>query len=264
MKKILVRLFLVLIILLIVAAIAAHFFLDGAIKRGIETYGPSLTKVSVKLKAVNLMLLTGSGKIHGLVIGNPQGFTTPTAISVGSTSVSLNPASLMDDKIVVRTINIQEPEITFETGLNVKENNLSKILANLEESTSGGEKQPAQPKSTEAGPSKKLQVDEFIVSKAKVNVTVTALGNKSATLPIPDIHLKDLGQGPEGITVAELSKKVLEAIEKEAAQAAVTAIADLSKGAVYMSKEFGQGATNAVDKAVDKAGKSIGDLFKKK
>jgi hypothetical protein len=56
----------------------------------------------------------------------------------------------------------------------------------------------------------------------------------------------------------------LEIIEKEAAQVAITAIADLSKGAVYMSKEFGKGATNAVDKAVDKAGKSIGDLFKKK
>ena len=39
-----------------------------------------------------------------------------------------------------------------------------------------------------------------------------------------------------------------------------TAIADLSKGAVYMTKEAGTTASNAVDKAT----KNLGDLFKKK
>ena len=266
MKKLFIRLLLVLVVLLVAAAIAAHFFLDGVIKRGVETYGPRLAKVDVKLKAVNLMLLSGSGKVHGLVIGNPQGFSSPSAISVGSTSVSLQPASLLQDKVIVNSINIQAPEITFETGLNVKENNLNKILANLEESlgedssTNG----PTPPPDPAANAGKKLQIDEFLITGAKVHVTVTAFGGKSATLPLPEIRLKNLGQGPEGITAAEVSKKVLEVIEREAAQVAVTAIADLSKGAVYLSRDIGKAATNTVDKAVDKASKSIGDLFKKK
>ena len=262
MKKLLIRLFMVLVVLLILAAIGVHFFLDGAIKRAVETYGPQITKVDVKLKAVNLILFSGSGKVHGLVIGNPQGFTSPKAMSVGSASLSVQPMSLLDDKVVVRSINLESPEITFETGLNVRENNLSKLLANIDESLGGGKKEPTEPKTPapEPGATKKLQVDEFIISKAKVTVMVSALGGKSATLPIKEIHLKNLGQGPEGITAAELTKVVLQAIEKEAAEVAVTAIADLSKGAVYMTKEASTTASNAVDKAT----KNLGDLFKKK
>jgi hypothetical protein len=258
MKKILIRLFLVLVILIVVGVVAVHLFLDGAIKRGVETVGPRLTKASVKLDSVNLVLLSGSGKLKGLVIGNPEGFKSPSAIGVGSTSLEIVPQSLLTDKVVVRSINLQAPEITFETGLNVKENNLNKLLANLDETTGGGKEPAAQPEAAKAA--KKLQVDDFVVSGAKVHVRVTALGDRSATMPIPDIHLKQLGQGPEGITVAELTKVVLQEIEKEAAKAAVRAIDDLSKGAVYMGKEFGTSATNAVDKAT----KGIGDLFKPK
>jgi hypothetical protein len=260
MKKILIRLLVVLVLLLLVGAVAVHLFLDSAIKRGVETVGPKLTKVSVKLSSVNLMLLSGSGKVNGLVIGNPEGFKSPSAISVGSTSVELLPQSLLTDKVVIRSINVQAPEVTFETGLNVKENNLNKILANLDETTGGSEKEPTAPKEPGTAPAKKLQVDDFLITGAKVHVTVTAFGNRSATLPIPDIHLKNLGQGPEGITPAELTKVALQELEKEAAKAALTAIDDLSKGAVYMSKEFGGPATNTIDKAT----KGIGDLFKKK
>src|SRR2546430_1182025 len=91
MKKIMVRLFLVLVVLLVLAAIAVHFFLDDAIKRGVETIGPKLAKVEIKLDAVHLSLLSGSGKLNGLVIGNPEGFNSPPAISVGMPSRPSNP-----------------------------------------------------------------------------------------------------------------------------------------------------------------------------
>jgi len=78
MKKIIVRLVIALLVLLVLAGVAVHLFLDGAIKRGVETFGPELTKVQVKLEYVNLSLLTGSGKIRGLLVGNPEGYKTPS------------------------------------------------------------------------------------------------------------------------------------------------------------------------------------------
>jgi|ERR1044071_2165560 uncharacterized protein involved in outer membrane biogenesis len=255
MKKIIVRLLIALLVLVLLTVVAVHLFLDSAVKRAVETIGPDLTKVSVKLDSVNLILLSGSCKIGGLVVGNPQGYKSPSAIRVGTVSVAVEPASLLADKIIVNSINMQAPEVTFETDL--RQNNLSKILSNLDE-TSGGTNPPAQPK--EAGSMKKLEVDDFVISGGKIRVVVSTFSGKTATAALPEIHLKDLGKGPDGITVAELSRRVLQALEQGAAQAAAGAIADLSKGALYLSNEPGKIATNTVDKVTH----GIGDLFKKK
>ena len=229
MKKIIMRLVIALVVLIILAVLAVGLFLDTAIKRGVETFGPKLTKVDIKLNSVNLSIISGSGSIKGLVVGNPEGFKEPSAISVGAASLALKPSSLLSDKIVIKSIKVQGPEITYET--NLKTSNLQKILANVQEATGSSGKEPAKPQEPaqpkEAKPAKKLQVDEFIIAGGKVNVSVTGLGGGAATIPLPDIHLKDLGAGPEGITAGELVKRVLEAIEKGAMQAASGSVVDV-------------------------------------
>jgi uncharacterized protein involved in outer membrane biogenesis len=251
MKKIIVRLLIALVVLILLAAVAVHLFLDSAVKRAVETIGPELTKVTVKLGTVNLSLLSGSGSVKQLVIGNPEGYKTPFAIRVGTARLALQPTSVLSDKVVLQTINLQEPEISFETDL--FHNNLSKIQSNIEESTSGG-KEPTANK--EGKPPKRLEVDDFVISGGKIHVNVSTLG-KSAMVALPEIHLKDLGRDPAGITPAELSKRVLQAIVTSATQAAAGAIADLQKGGFYLSTEPG---TNAVNKVT----RGLGDLLKKK
>jgi hypothetical protein len=44
------------------------------------------------------------------------------------------------------------------------------------------------------------------------NLSVPMLGGKTAPVPLPDIHLANLGTGPEGITAAELSDQLLRTI----------------------------------------------------
>jgi hypothetical protein len=259
MKKLFFRLLIVLVIVVVLAVVAIGLFLDSAIKRGVETVGPMLTKVEVKLESVSLSLLSGSGKIKGLVVGNPEGYKTPSAINVGAASLVLSPGSLLSDKIVIKSIEVQAPEITFETDL--KANNLSKILANLDAATGGGEKEPA--KTTETKPPKKLEVDTFSIIGGKIHVSVTgvtALSGKSATIPLPAIHLKDLGKDSDGITAAELMKVVLTTVIESATKEASGAVTDLGKGAVYMAKDLGVTDTNSAGKVT----KSLGDLFKKK
>lgn len=259
-KKILIGGGIAVVVLVVLVVLGISFFLDSAIKKGVETVGPMVAKVETKLDSVSLSLLSGSGKINGLVIGNPEGFKTPTAIRVGSVSLALQPKSLLSDKIIIKSVNVQAPEITYETDF--KTSNLNKIMANVEATTGTGKDstKPAEPAPGSAKPSKKLQVDEFVISGGKVSVSATMLGGQAVTVPLPEIRLKDLGQGPEGITATELTRVVLGAIEKAAAGAASGAVGDLGKAASGLTKDAGK----AVSGSAEKVTKGIGDLFKKK
>jgi uncharacterized protein involved in outer membrane biogenesis len=258
MKKLIIRLLIILVVLVIVAVVCVGLFLDAGVKKGVETVGSAITKVDVKLDSASLSLLSGSGKLTGLVVGNPEGFKTPSAINLGSVSLSIKPGSLFSDKVVIRSINIQAPEITFETDL--KSSNLKKILANLEETSGGGSgKAKTSTPETEKKANKKLEVDEFVISGAKVNVNISSMVGKAATVTIPEIRLTDLGTGPEGITVAELSKRILNVLLENSGKAAASGVSDLSKSAADLTKDLGKGSTGGVEKIT----KGLGDLLKK-
>jgi hypothetical protein len=279
MKKLIVRILIGVVVLLVLVVVAIALFLglflDAGIKRGVETFGPKLTKVDVKLDSVKIGLLSGSGKLKGLVVGNPTGYKSPTAISVGSASLALSPGSLLSDKVVIKSINLQSPEITFETDFHG--NNLSKIRSNLNDSMKGdtapaskptqpdqAKKQPEQAQKQQdqakkpqpAQAEKKLQVDDFVISGAKLHLGLTALGGEAATVTLGEIHLKNLGTGPDGITAAELTSEVLKAIEDQAVQASAEAAGNLGK----LAKNLGKGGTNGVQSIEQ----SLGNLLKKK
>jgi uncharacterized protein involved in outer membrane biogenesis len=158
---------------------------------------------------------------------------------VGSTAVRVAPMSVLSDKIVVKYIRVETPEITFE-GNPLGKNNLKKILDNANEFTASFQSapttnQPAKP----AGHGLKLQVDELTVSGARVY-----LGTNSS-LTLPDIHFTDLGKGPEGITPAQLTETVL---------------SEIITGTI---KAVGKDASKIVGENASGISKSIGGLFKK-
>src|SRR5260370_42096553 len=109
MKRIIKRIILVLLLLVILGAVAIHFFLDAAIKRGAEAFGPKLAQVDVKLDGVNLFLVTGSCNVNGLGIGNPQGYKNPWAINVDQANVAVQPASFLSGKIGMPYIPVTKP-----------------------------------------------------------------------------------------------------------------------------------------------------------
>ena len=260
MKKLIVRLLIALVVVVVLGVMAAGLFLDKAIKGAVETLGPKLTKVEMKLDSVQLSFLSGSGTIKGFMMGNPQGYKSPSAIRVGEAHLALKPGSLFSDKIVVQSVRLHAPEITYET--NLKKSNLSQILENVQEAA-GGEKpsskqEPAPPPAGKKA--KKLEVDEFIITGGKVNVSVTGLVNGSATVPLPDIHLQGLGTGPDGITAAELTQRIIQAIEDAAAKAAPGAITDLKKTANDALKSLSDTGSNTVQSVT----KGLNDLLKKK
>jgi len=255
MKKKLLIAAAILVVLLAAAVIIVGMSMGKIIKAGVETVGPKITKTEMKLDSASLSLLGGSGALKGFTLGNPEGYKTAAAIKAGTVSVGVKPRSLFSDKIVIRHVRVEGPEITFEGTIGTA-NNLSKILDNVKETTGGATEKPKGDTKSE-GPSKKLQVDEFVITGAKVHLSMSMFGGKSVTVPLPPITLKDLGTGSEGITAGELTQKVLGEITVETLKAAQKAVTDFGKGATEI---LSKGATGAVDKVT----KGVGDLLKKK
>jgi uncharacterized protein involved in outer membrane biogenesis len=251
MKKV-VALFVVLGLLVLLAGGAALFYLGPIVKAGVERVGPRIAKVPVKLDGANISVFSGNGQLKGFFLGNPEGFKTPEAVKVGVVAISLAPKSVLDKKVVVRSIRIEAPEITYEAGLGGS--NIGKILENLQ-SVASQEKTGATNTSSKA-----LQVDEFVITGGKINVSATMLGGRSATLPLPEIRLAGLGQGPEGITPAELFSKAFGEVVQAAAKAVTASAANLGKSAV----EAAEGLTSGAADRVKKLGSGVSDLFKSK
>jgi hypothetical protein len=257
MKKYIIRFGIIGVICLIVLVVVLTMSLGSIVKKGVETVGPQITRTEMKLDGATISILSGSGTLKGFLLGNPEGYKTPSAIKAGEVGVGVQPGSVLSDKIHVTHVKVINPEITFEGTLGTK-NNLSKILENVDAATgsSANTNAPA-PAPAGKGAAQKLQVDDFLISGAKVNVSMTMLGGKSLTVVIPDIHFTALGTGPDGITAGELTKRVLSEVTVSTLKAVEKGVTDLGKGATeLLSKE----ATNTLDKAT----KSIGDLFKKK
>jgi hypothetical protein len=258
-KKIFWGLVIILVVLLVVAVIVGGVFLGNIVKAGVERVGPKITQVTIKLDAVNLSLLTGSARIQGLVVGNPEGYKAPQAISVGVAAVEVNPLSVLSDKIVVRSIEVRNPEITFE-GNPFSGNNLTKIRDNVNAATAASQPPSTSQTAQAAGkPAKKLEVDDFLITGAKVHVSLTGIGGKEMTLPLPDIHLTDMGKGTDGITATDLTRRVLDALTAATVKAVANSASDISKGAINL----GNGAGKTAGEDVNKITTGLGGLFKK-
>jgi hypothetical protein len=245
-----------LVVLIVAGAIVASVFLGPIVKEGIETFGPRITKVPVGVEEVHLSLLTGSASVKGLVVGNPEGYHSPQAISAGTIAVGVNPMSVLSDKIVLHSIRLESPEITFEGSL--RGNNLSQILDNVNGSAkTAAQNGGAVSTGTNAAPSKKCEVDDLLITGAKVHVLLTDLGGKEMTLSLPPIHLTDLGKNPEGITVADLSRSVLDAIVTATVKAVANAGTHLGKNAEQLIINAGK------NEAVSNVSRGLNNLLGK-
>jgi len=106
-------------------------------------------------------------------------------------------------------------------------------------------------------------VDDFLITGAKVHVSLTGLVNREMTLPLPEIHLTGLGAGSDGITPAQLTKEVLGQITTTTLKTVAAAASDLGKGMENLGKDLGKEAGKNAGDSVNKITKGLGGLLGK-
>lgn len=224
-------------VIAVIGVVVLYSSLGALITKAITTAGPEILLARVELKETVIDATSGKGSMHGLFIGNPEGFETESAFKMNEVRLELDTDSLTSDTVVIKEIFVEAPEVTYELGGDGS--NIDAIQKNVEAfikqnvGSTGGKGDSA---AKEGGA--KMVIENVIVKNGKVNVSATLLGGKTMTVPLPDIHLKDIGKEDDGATPGEAIQSILGALKG----AILEAVSPLNLGKV------GETVGNVVDK----------------
>ncbi|MBB5373691.1 hypothetical protein [Acidocella aromatica] len=241
-------------VLLALIAGAAYFLfsnLDSLIKAAIEKYGSAATQTAVSVDRVHLSLTSGAGSISGISISNPAGYSSSQALTLGDAAVQVDTSSIAGNgPIVIDTVTIAQPHVTYEVKGLGDGSNLQTIQRNVQAyAGSSGQQQPAQQQQS-GGANRKEIIKDLYVTGGQISVAAEALNGRSLTVPLPDIHLTNIGQASGGATAAEVANQVLGAITNEATKVASTALTQqlqaAAQGALQGAIKNGGSITNGV------------------
>lgn len=253
-KKLLIGIPVALLLLVVIVVAVVFVKLDSIVKAGVERVGPQLTKSEVRLEGVTISVFSGKGGITGLFVGNPEGYQTESAIKVGLAELDLDPGSVTAEKIIIESIVLEGPEITLEGGL--RDNNLTAIQRNIAEFAGEAEQAPGEPEN--AGANRKLQVDLFRITDAKVHLHMPLLGAQTRTVSIPAIEIENLGAGPDGITAAELSKVAFDRLMAAILPVVVNTLSDMGGKAGEAAEELRRQLDDRLGEAASGLGEEAG------
>jgi len=208
------------VVIIAIIVIVGLSNLGPIIKQAVNTYGPEITKTQLSVDDVGISIFSAEAKIKKFFLGNPEGFKTPSAMKVGSVFVNVDEKSLKNATIVIDRIEVKSPEITYEKK--GKTDNFNTILNNVKGSADSGKSSKKESDEQSAG--KKLIIRNFVVKNGKVNLatSIYGLGDKELSVPLPDIHLKDIGQEKKGASPAEVFQEIFAALYGKITSPAVT------------------------------------------
>lgn len=259
-KKILITLGVIVVVL----AVAVYFLLsnlDRIVAAAIGKYGSEATGTSVKVASVRIKLGEGAGSIGSLQVGNPGGFSTPNAVSLGSISIAVDTGSLTGDPVIIDTIKVSSPRIMYEINESGVAN-INEIRKNIEAYQKKGGAGKGEGGKKEGG--KKILIRSLVVEGGEVDVLVDALGGKPLHAKLPRIALSNVG-GKGGATPGEIATQVLNPLVNQAiAAASSTGIGQyLGKEAEDVKKALEEKAQENLGGAGSEAVKGAEETFKK-
>lgn len=252
-KKLVLIILAVVIIAVAVVLIRLGAIASSVVKNAINEYGPELTQTAVSVEEVSIKPYIGSATIEDLKVGNPSGYKAPNAFTLKKVHVSLSPTSLLDDTIVIHTIEIDEPFFVYES--NLLSSNISSLMDTIKANTSKTNKAAEKAaEKEEPGTDTGTQQKQFVINKLEVTNGTVQIGvlGQTSTVALPDIKLENFS--PEGITAAQASNEILNAILSKV----IVAATDIAAKAATDPTGAAKGITDtALDTAGD-VGKEIG------
>ena len=254
-KKRLIGFALLTVIIVAVIYFAGSSVLNKGIKSGVETYGPRVTQTPVTLEDVQLSILSGSGMLKGLHVGNPEGYKSENIFALGQIDLKVNTRSVFSDKIIIDHIIIKRPAISYEKKLTTS--NLKKLLENIEQFTGPSSEPEAETAEEEkAGTKKQVIIKKLLIEDGTIYVGALGIGQ---TVPLPRIEMENIGEDGNEMTMPEVIDLVLSKVLQSIGPAIASA-GELGGAAVDVLKTQG---LDKVGQATDLVGEGIKGLFGK-
>lgn len=263
MKKIMLGTGTAFLALILVLLYIVAFHLGTIVKKGMETFMPTVTGTPVKVASVSCLPFSGHITVKGLEIGNPEGYKSEYAIRIKEFTVTVNPMSVLSDKIFISKVLVEGMDVSYEQGLTGC--NLTEIKKNVEKLSSKdkskeekpAEKTPAEGEGKEKK-EKRFQIKEFDFQNSNVAISTPLTAEKGVSLPLPEMHIRDLGtKDDKGVTGSEMAPVIFEEI-------IAGTVTTVKKSSVKVSGDvldsLGSGRQEVINQS-EKLIKGVKDLF---
>lgn len=247
------------ILIVIAGLIYVYVNLDDIVKTTIEQAGKRVTQAEVTVDSVKIEPTQNTASISKLKIGNPSGFDTDYAFSLGNISVQLDGSTLTSDTIRIIRVDVDAPSVIYELGNN--SSNIATIQRNVQafvKGVSGGASSggTSGDSSSSSQSGTKVVIDDVYVRNGDVSISANILKGRKLTSSLPEIHLTDIGKSEGGATPAEVASKILTAINKAVFQS----VAKLNVGGLLQGAgDLGLGVINNLGGATSGAGSILKD-----
>jgi hypothetical protein len=212
--KFIVKSFIALFILIVIALGAGVYYIDSIAKNAIEYGGTEALGVNTTLDNIDIALMDGRTTMKNLGIANPEGFDAQKLMQLGKGTLAINLKSLTEDTIII-------PEISFsDLTLNIEQkdrtSNVKKLMdsmaAKAPADKSKAEEAPKSASGTEAG--KQFIIERVALSNIRVNAKISAMNNvlTETSVTIPSIQLNDIGKSSDGLPMEAVIKELVNVI----------------------------------------------------
>ncbi|MDD2598019.1 MAG: AsmA family protein [Kiritimatiellae bacterium] len=255
--KILVGIFVVLLVVLLGAVLTLPLTIAPLVKGAAATFGPKVLGVDVSIGDVKLRPIAGQLTISDIKIGNPKGYSAKDAFAVKTIDINLKTVSLVKgDVIQIKKILIDAPEISYETKDG--RSNFDTMLAKAQSAEKSEDEKTAKD-SPDKKATKKVIIDEFVLTGSKVSYASSLTFNKPITLPLPPVKINDIGKASGGASMIEALNQVFGSIVGGLRDA----ITKLATGSTDAIKGVSKAATDALGNVAKGGSEAVGDISKK-
>jgi len=100
-------------------------------------------------------------------------------------------------------------------------------------------------------------IRDLLITSAKVNMALTALGGQGMSVTLPDIHLTNIGEESGGATPAEAMQKILGALNGEMTSAVTKALGESVKKLQESVKSASDALKQGDGSGIEKIGEGL-------
>jgi len=225
---------LVLILVVFVWQVIAN--LDNIVAGVIEDSGSTALQTKVRVSDVSIDLKAAKAGIGGLTIANPAGYSSADLIDMEGINVDLDLQSIGKDVLVIESIIIRNPKISFEVD-DKGNSNMQTLMDNIEKAMGEGD-------SATAGSETKLIIKHLEFTGGVVTATTPANPDKPTQVKLPAIRMSNIGSEQGGVTADVAAKQIATRLANKVINAAAKASVEKlieKKASRFLDKLKGKG-----------------------
>ena len=189
--------------------------LDSIVAGVVEDVGSDVLKTEVRVSGMAIRLKEGKVGIAGLSVANPEGYSSAKLFDMEGIDVELDLGSLSEDVLVIESILIHNPQISFEADADGG-SNMQTLMDNMD---SG----PDDTDDVAVGEEKKIIINRFEISGGDVNAITPLEPGEVTHIALPGIKMSDIGRRKGGVTPEVAAERITRELVKEIISAATKA-----------------------------------------